>query len=106
VRAFSPLPSHAATNHQRLRAAPHSHQFAYRLTVLPSYRLTVCVDVETDIANGLPSFTTVGLPQGAVKEGRERVGAAVANSDFAFPLKRITGLMPSRKRIAPPYTAY
>ncbi|NIM49343.1 MAG: YifB family Mg chelatase-like AAA ATPase [Gemmatimonadales bacterium] len=48
------------------------------------------VDVETDIANGLPSFSTVGLPQGAVKEGRERVGAAVVNSEFVFPLKRIT----------------
>ena len=48
------------------------------------------VDVETDITNGLPSFTTVGLPQGAVKEGRERVGASIANSDFVFPLKRIT----------------
>ena len=33
------------------------------------------VDVETDIANGLPTFATVGLPQGAVKEGRERVYA-------------------------------
>ncbi len=49
------------------------------------------VDVETDIANGLPTFTTVGLPHGAVKEGRERVGAAIANSNFRFPLKRITG---------------
>jgi len=49
------------------------------------------VDVETDIVNGLPSFSTVGLPQGAVKEGRERVGAAVVNSRFDFPLKRITG---------------
>jgi magnesium chelatase family protein len=48
------------------------------------------VDVETDITNGLPSFTTVGLPQGAVKEGRERVGASIANSAFLFPLKRIT----------------
>ena len=48
------------------------------------------VDVETDIANGLPSFTTVGLPQGAVKEGRERVGAALANSSYQLPLKRIT----------------
>ncbi len=48
------------------------------------------VDVETDISNGLPSFTTVGLPQGAVKEGRERVGASIANSHFLFPLKRIT----------------
>ncbi|MCH5372472.1 MAG: YifB family Mg chelatase-like AAA ATPase, partial [Planctomycetes bacterium] len=48
------------------------------------------VDVETDISTGLPSFTTVGLPQGAVKEGRERVGASIANSRFQFPLKRIT----------------
>ena len=48
------------------------------------------VDVETDIANGLPSFATVGLPQGAVKEGRERVYAAVANTGYTFPLKRIT----------------
>ena len=39
------------------------------------------VDVETDIANGLPTFATVGLPQGAVKEGRERVYAALANTD-------------------------
>lgn len=48
------------------------------------------VDVETDIANGLPSFATVGLPHGAVKEGRERVNSAIANSGFEFPLKRIT----------------
>ncbi len=48
------------------------------------------VDVETDITNGLPSFTTVGLPQGAVREGRERVSASIANSCFQFPLKRIT----------------
>jgi magnesium chelatase family protein len=48
------------------------------------------VDVEVDITNGLPSFSTVGLPQGAVKEGRERVNAAIANAGFSFPLKRIT----------------
>jgi magnesium chelatase family protein len=48
------------------------------------------VDVETDIANGLPTFMTVGLPQGAVKEGRERVYAALANTGYTFPLKRIT----------------
>ena len=35
------------------------------------------VEVETDIANGLPTFVTVGLPQGAVKEGRDRVSPAV-----------------------------
>ena len=40
------------------------------------------VDVETDIANGLPTFQTVGLPQGAVKEGRERVYAAIANTGY------------------------
>ncbi|HEY7682886.1 MAG TPA: YifB family Mg chelatase-like AAA ATPase [Gemmatimonadales bacterium] len=48
------------------------------------------VDVEADLSNGLPSFSTVGLPQGAVKEGRERVNAAIVNAGFAAPLKRIT----------------
>jgi len=48
------------------------------------------VDVETDIANGLPTFVTVGLPQGAVKEGRDRVSAALANTGYTFPLRRIT----------------
>lgn len=48
------------------------------------------VEVEVDIANGLPSFSTVGLPHGAVREGRERVGAALANAGYALPLKRIT----------------
>src|SRR5215207_6490774 len=48
------------------------------------------VDVEVDITNGLPSFSTVGLPHGAVKEGRERVSAALANAGFSFHLRRIT----------------
>jgi len=48
------------------------------------------VDVEIDIANGIPTFATVGLPQGAVKEARERVYAAIANADLEFPLRRIT----------------
>ncbi|MDQ2670841.1 MAG: ATP-dependent protease, partial [Gemmatimonadota bacterium] len=47
------------------------------------------VDVEVDIANGLPTFATVGLPQGAVRESRERVGAALANAGFTLPLRRI-----------------
>jgi magnesium chelatase family protein len=47
------------------------------------------VDVEVDIASGLPTFATVGLPQGAVRESRERVGAALANAGFALPLRRI-----------------
>ena len=48
------------------------------------------VEVEADLTNGLPSFSTVGLPQGAVKEGRERVCAAMVNAGFNYPLKRIT----------------
>ncbi len=48
------------------------------------------MDVEVDIANGMPTFTTVGLPHGAVKEGRERVSAALLNAGFNFPLRRIT----------------
>ena len=48
------------------------------------------VDVEVDLSNGLPTFATVGLPQGAVREGRERVTAALVNSGFEFPLGRLT----------------
>jgi len=48
------------------------------------------VEVEVDLTPGLPSFATVGLPQGAVKEGRERVNAALVNAGFFFPLKRVT----------------
>ena len=48
------------------------------------------VRVEVDLANGLPSMAVVGLPHGAVREGRERVTAALHNSGFALPPKRIT----------------
>jgi len=48
------------------------------------------VEVEADIALGLPSFTTVGLPEGAVKESRDRVRAAIKNSGYDFPPRRIT----------------
>jgi magnesium chelatase family protein len=48
------------------------------------------VDVEVDICSGLPSFATVGLPHGAVREGRERIGAALTNAGYTFPLRRIT----------------
>lgn len=54
------------------------------------------VTVEVDVASGLPSFSTVGLAQGAVKEGRERVISAVQNSGYLIPPKRITiNLAPS-----------
>lgn len=48
------------------------------------------IDVEIDLSNGLPGFDIVGLPDTAVKESRERVRAAIKNSDFQFPQKRIT----------------
>ncbi|MEZ5537922.1 MAG: YifB family Mg chelatase-like AAA ATPase [Thiolinea sp.] len=48
------------------------------------------VSVEVHLANGLPSFSIVGLPETAVKESRDRVRAAITNSGFAFPVKRIT----------------
>jgi magnesium chelatase family protein len=48
------------------------------------------VIVEVDAAQGLPQWTIVGLPAGAVKESRERVGAALVNSGFKVPPKRIT----------------
>lgn len=48
------------------------------------------VEVEVDIALGLPSFNTVGLPDVAVKESRDRVRAAIKNAGFDFPSKRIT----------------
>ncbi|MEG0832074.1 MAG: magnesium chelatase domain-containing protein, partial [Acidaminococcaceae bacterium] len=46
--------------------------------------------VEVDIANGLPAFEIVGLPDTAIKESRERVRAALKNSGFRFPTTRIT----------------
>ncbi|MFO7892923.1 MAG: YifB family Mg chelatase-like AAA ATPase [Longimicrobiales bacterium] len=48
------------------------------------------VRVEVDLARGLPSMAVVGLPQGAVREGRERVTAALTNSGYGLPPKRIT----------------
>ncbi len=48
------------------------------------------VEVEVDTANGLPSFTVVGLADKAVQESRERVQAAIRNAGFHFPQKRIT----------------
>ncbi|MDX1493073.1 MAG: YifB family Mg chelatase-like AAA ATPase [Longimicrobiales bacterium] len=48
------------------------------------------VRVEVNLAPGLPSFAVVGLAQGSVREGRERVGAALRNSGFGLPSRRIT----------------
>ena len=48
------------------------------------------VEVEVDIALGFPQFNTVGLPEGAVKESKERVRAAIKNCGYEFPQRRIT----------------
>jgi len=48
------------------------------------------VAVETHLGNGLPSFTIVGLAETAIKESRDRVRAAIINSNFAFPARKIT----------------
>ena len=48
------------------------------------------VEVEADIQQQLPAFVTVGLPEGAVRESKERVTSAIKNSDFVFPAKRVT----------------
>lgn len=48
------------------------------------------VTVEVDIANGIPSFSIVGLPCTAIKESRDRIRSAIKNSGFDFPTKRIT----------------
>ncbi len=48
------------------------------------------VEVEVDISQGLPAFTTVGLPETSVKESKERVKSAISNSGYDFPFDRIT----------------
>jgi magnesium chelatase family protein len=50
----------------------------------------ILVEVEVDIAQGLPQFATVGLPEGAVKESKDRVKSALKNSGYEFPARRIT----------------
>jgi magnesium chelatase family protein len=46
--------------------------------------------VEVDVSKGLPAFDLVGLPDAAVREAKERVRAAIKNSGYDFPVKRIT----------------
>ncbi|OIR16909.1 competence protein ComM [mine drainage metagenome] len=48
------------------------------------------VTVEVHLANGLPNFTIVGLPEAEVKESKDRVRAALQNCQFEFPARRIT----------------
>src|SRR4029077_11079816 len=78
----------------RAATVPRRHRFAAMLARVRSAAVlgvdAYPVDVEVDLSSGLPSLATVGLPQSAVKEGRERVHAAIVNAGFEFPLRRIT----------------
>jgi magnesium chelatase family protein len=61
------------------------------------------VTVEVDLRAGLPTFTIVGLGDRAVREARERVHAAILNSGFEFPARRVTvNLAPASLRKAGP----
>src|SRR5438874_2581620 len=48
------------------------------------------VDVEVDVSSGLPHTTTVGLPDGAVREAIDRIRAALRNAGFDYPQRRVT----------------
>lgn len=63
------------------------------------------VEVEADVAQGLPNFTIVGLPDASVQESRERIRAAFKNSGFPFPRTRLTvNLAPAHiKKAGPSY---
>jgi magnesium chelatase family protein len=61
------------------------------------------VTVEVDLRRGLPAFSIVGLPDTAVRESRERVRAALLNSELEFPMQRLTAnLAPAHVRKAGP----
>ena len=76
-----------------------AHVSTFTLTGLEPRRVTV----EVDLRAGLPSVTVVGLGDQAVRESRERVRAAIHNSGFAFPDKRVTvNLAPASLRKSGP----
>lgn len=50
----------------------------------------VLIEVETDLSNGLPQTSIIGLPDSAIREAVERVRAAIKNCGYQYPLQRIT----------------
>jgi magnesium chelatase family protein len=68
----------------------NSHVLAHVLSAALLGVEAALVRVEVDVSPGLPAFTTVGLPDSAVRESRERVRAAIRNAGFPFPQDRIT----------------
>ena len=76
-----------------------AHVTTFTITGLEPRRVTV----EVDVRPGLPTFTIVGLGDRAVREARERVQAAILNSGFEFPPRRVTvNLAPAYLRKAGP----
>ncbi|MFT6710809.1 MAG: magnesium chelatase family protein, partial [Arenicella sp.] len=73
---------------QEILAQARSLAMIHTRTVVGVNALPVIVEVH--LANGLPMFSTVGLPEAAVKESKDRVRGAILNSGFEFPAKRIT----------------
>ena len=78
---------------------PRKHEIA-RVQACAVWGLEAAlISVEADVANGMPTFSIVGLPDTAVSEARERVRAAIRNSGFEFPLRRIVvNLAPGERR--------
>ncbi|GAF09669.1 Mg(2+) chelatase family protein [Paenibacillus pini JCM 16418] len=50
----------------------------------------VIIQVEVDLANGLPQTSIIGLPDSSIREAVERVRAAIKNCGFTFPMQRVT----------------
>ena len=76
-----------------LAATSQGGVMAYSLRVASRAQLGLAaprVEVEVHLGSGLPTFSIVGLPATAVKESKDRVRAALANSGFEFPAGRIT----------------
>jgi magnesium chelatase family protein len=71
----------------------HAHSFAINRGIAEH------VHVELDTRGGLPAFSVIGLGAGAARDARERVQAAVLNSGFGFPRRRVTvNLAPAATR--------
>src|SRR5437868_5235391 len=79
---------------------PETARSVARVTACALWGLeTAIVTVEVAVANGLPAFVVAGLPDAAVQEARERVRAAIRNSGFEFPLRRVVAnLAPAERR--------
>ncbi|MFT6006170.1 MAG: magnesium chelatase family protein [Pseudoalteromonas tetraodonis] len=86
----SAIPINQASEGSRfdIPAQPKSLAMIQSRTVIGVTAVPVIVEVH--LANGLPNFSTVGLPEAAVKESKDRVRGAIINSGFDFPAKRIT----------------